>query len=138
MRWTPATFRPGQYLLGAGGAFGGCGELSFVGQSIAVGIGAKITIPYHDGPLAAPTGSPNLSNSGVEPDTPRFPSSRLTAKGVRPKVRRSLRYSGPWLKYHDARPASEFTFFKSLSGRFRRDSMLSPGRILQVLTTCHR
>jgi hypothetical protein len=35
---------------------------------------------------------------------PSFPSSRLTAKEVRPKVRRTLDYSGPWLKYHDARP----------------------------------
>ena len=69
-----------------------------------------------DGPLAAPTGSPNLSNSGVEPDTPRFPSSRLAAKGVRPKVRRRLRYSMPWLKYHDARPASKFTFSKGDQG----------------------
>ena len=72
-----------------------------------------------DGPLAAPTGSPNLSNSGVGSDTPRLPSSRLAAKGVRAKVRRRLRYSmpwvryaGPWLKYHDARPASKFTFSK--------------------------
>src|SRR5450756_2686558 len=52
-----------------------------------------------DGPLDAPTGSPNLSNNGVEPDTPRFPSSRLTAKEVRPKVRRRLNCSGPWLRY---------------------------------------
>src|SRR5665213_725720 len=65
-----------------------------------------------DGHLAAPTGSPNLSNSGIEPDTPRFPSSRLAAKGVCPKVRRRLRYSGARLRYHDARPASKFTFFK--------------------------
>ena len=74
--------------------------------------------------------SPKLSNSGVEPDTPRFPSRRLTAKEVRPKVWRRLKYSGPWLKYHDARPASEFTFFKRLSGSFHRDSMWSPGCIL--------
>ena len=37
--------------------------------------------------------SPNLSNSGVEPDTPRFPSRRLTAKEVRPKVRCRLKYT---------------------------------------------
>ena len=66
---------------------------------------------------AEPTaGSLNLSNSGVEPDTPRFPSNRLTAKEVRSKVRRRLNCSGPWLQYHDARPASKFPFlnrFKS-------------------------
>ena len=33
------------------GAFGGCGELPFVGQSMAVGIGAEITIPYHRRPF---------------------------------------------------------------------------------------
>jgi len=65
-----------------------------------------------DGLLPAPTGSPDLSNSGVEPDTPRFPSNRLAVKGVRPNVRRGLRYSGPWLKYHDDRPASKFTLSK--------------------------
>jgi len=76
-----------------------------------------------DCPLAAPTGSPKLSNSGVGSDTPRLPSSRLAAKGVRAKVRRRLRYSmpwlkysGPWLKYHDARPASKFTFSKGDQG----------------------
>ena len=82
--------------------------------------------------------SPNPSNSSVEPDMPSFPSSRLTAKEVRPKVRRTLDYSGPWLKYHDARPASKFTFLKRLSRSFRRDSMLSSGRILQLSTTYHR
>ena len=87
-----------------------------------------------DGPLEAPTGSPNLSNSGVEPDTPRFPSSQLAAKGVRPKVRRRLRYSipwlrysGPWLKYHDARPASKFTFSKGDQGASVRTSCCRRG-----------
>jgi hypothetical protein len=42
------------------------------------------------------------------------------------------------LKYHDARPASKFTFLKRLSRSFRRDSMLSSGRILQLSTTYHR
>jgi hypothetical protein len=31
------------------------------------------------------------------------------------------------MKYHDARPASKFTFLKRLSRSFRRDSMLSSG-----------
>ena len=47
----PTASRPGQCLPRAGGAFGARAELPLVGQTVAVGIGAEITILHDRRPL---------------------------------------------------------------------------------------
>jgi len=123
MRWTQPPSGPGSTSRVQVAPLGVAVNSHWSANPLPLASALKSPFLTTDGPLAAPTGSPNLSNSGVEPDTPRFPSSRLAAKGVRPKVRRRLRYSMPWLKYPgpclkypDARPASKFTFSKGYQG----------------------
>src|ERR1039458_6297066 len=121
MRWSQPPSGPGSTSRVQVAPFGVAVNSHSSANPLPLASALKSPFLTTDGPLAAPTGSPNLSNSGVEPDTPRFPSSRLAAEAVRPKVRRRLKYSGPWLKYHDARPASKFAFFERLSKSFHRD-----------------